>query len=201
MTTPNKERQRKWRRKRTAAGMRTVTVMLPADIKDLIDRKRKECGATIAQIVETAVVNWLSDSKYSDRFQEKNRSKQEDRNISTEKMQQMCADLKAITTRFEELAGLPSGVTCNEKTVTNDVQTHPPSEAEDPLTIEIYRLVRLLNNMEVSPDEIALTLNKRKYKTLSGTYEWNAGDVQTILEDIHQKYGHINPLFSISHNP
>jgi hypothetical protein len=62
-------------------------------------------------------------------------------------------------------------------------------------------LVRLLNNMGISPDEIALTLNKRKLKPLSGAWEWNAADVQTVLEDIHQKYGHINPLFSIAGNP
>jgi len=55
--------------------------------------------------------------------------------------------------------------------------------------------------MEVSPDEIALTLNKRKLKTLSGEYEWKVGDVHEVIDDIHQKYGHINPLFSISDNP
>ena len=59
---------------------------------------------------------------------------------------------------------------------------------------EIYRLVRLLNNMEVSADEIALTLNKRKFKTLSGNVEWKLEDVHAVLKDIHQKYGHINPL-------
>ncbi len=200
MTTSNCERQRKWRQKKTAAGMRTVTIMLPADIKDLIDRKRKECGATIAQIVEAAVVNWLSDSKNSVQSLVKSESKQEDSKLLTEKMQQMCADLKAITARFEKLTGSPSVVTCNQKPVTNDMGAQQSSTVEDPLTIKVYRLVRLLNNMEVSLDEIALTLNKRKFKPLSGAYEWNAGDVQTVLEDIHQKYGHINPLFSISHS-
>jgi hypothetical protein len=52
--------------------------------------------------------------------------------------------------------------------------------------------------MEVSPDEIAFTLNKRKFKTLSGNAEWKLEDVHEVLKDIHQKYGHINPLFSIT---
>lgn len=69
---------------------------------------------------------------------------------------------------------------------------------EDAFTKEVYRLVRLLNNMEVSPDEIAITLNKRKFKTLSGNTEWKLEDVHKVIQDIHQKYGHINPLFSIS---
>ena len=60
MTKSNTERQRKWRQKKTAGGMRAVTVMLPAEIKGLIDRKRTESGATIAQIIEAAVLNWLS---------------------------------------------------------------------------------------------------------------------------------------------
>jgi len=55
--------------------------------------------------------------------------------------------------------------------------------------------------MEVAPDEIALTLNKRKFKTLSGSPEWKLEDVHAVLKDIHQKYGHIDPLFAISDNP
>jgi uncharacterized protein YoxC len=42
---------------------------------------------------------------------------------------------------------------------------------------------------------------KRKFKTLSGSTEWKLEDVHEVLQDIQQKYGHINPLFSISGNP
>ena len=62
MAISNKDRQRKWRQKKAAGGMQTVTVMLPAEIKGLIDNKRKETGATIAQIIETALINWLGNS-------------------------------------------------------------------------------------------------------------------------------------------
>ena len=198
MKTTNRDRQRRWRHKKISSGMRTVTVMLPAQIKAMIDRHRKETGATIAQIIETAVVNLLSAEPSSSQQIPRNKYIQNVVKISPEKMQQICTDLKAIAARFEKMIGSREDVTCNVKTVTNDRCASKTASSDDSSATEIYRLVRLLNNMEISADEIALTLNKRKLKTLSGAYEWNAGDVQAVLEDIHQKYGHINPLFSIS---
>ena len=110
----------------------------------------------------------------------------------------MCADLNAIAAQFEKLTASRADATCNPRTVTNDNCTQRTVPSDDAITTEIYRLVRLLSNMEISVDEIALTLNKRKFKPLSGADEWHAGDVNAVLEDIYQKYGHINPLFSIS---
>ena len=48
MKTPNRERQKKWKQKQVSKGMRSVTLMLPAEIKALIDSKRKETGKTIS---------------------------------------------------------------------------------------------------------------------------------------------------------
>jgi hypothetical protein len=199
MKTSNKERRRKWKQKQVSNGMRTVTVMLPAEIKDLIDRKRKETGTSMAHIIETAVINLLAvpqDKSQNSIKAETNRGLKE---LPIEELHQIRNDLEAIIQRFEKPAESKSTVTGNKKTVTND--DYAKSEPENVLTKEIYRLVRLLNNMEVSPDEIAHTLNKRKFKTLSGSAEWKIEDVHQVLQDIHQKYGHINPLFSISGNP
>jgi hypothetical protein len=199
MKTPNRERQRKWKQKQVSNGMRTVTVMLSVEIKNLIDQKRKETGTTIAHIIETAIVNLLDTSK--DTFQSimKTESNQRVEELPTEELHQIGDDLKAIVHRFETLTESKSSVSGNEKAVTNNVSAEP--EPEKAPTKEIYRLVRLLNNMEVSPDEIAFTLNKRKFKTLSGNAEWKLEDVHEVLKDIHQKYGHINPLFPITRNP
>jgi len=199
MKTSNRERQRKWKQKHVSNGMRTVTVMLPAEIKDLIDQKRKESGTTIAHIIETAVVNLLAAPEdTSQNFMEtvSNRGVEE---LSAGELHRIGDDLKAIIHRFEKLAESKSSVSGNKKTVTNNVSTE--SKPKNSLNKEIYRLVRLLNNMEVGPDEIAFTLNKRKFKTLSGNAEWKLEDVHEVLKDIHQKYGHINPLFSITGNP
>jgi len=57
MATISRERQRKWKVNQTSAGKRAVTVMLAADIKDLIDQERKRTGETIAGVIERAVVN------------------------------------------------------------------------------------------------------------------------------------------------
>jgi len=199
MKTSNSERQRKWKQKQVSKGMRTVTVMLPVEIKALIDQKRKESGTTIAHIIETAVVNLLAapeDVFQSLRKTESNRRFEE---FPAEELHRIGDDLKAIVQRFETLAESKSAVSGNKKTVTNNVFAE--SEAGNSPTKEIYRLVRLLNNMEVGPDEIAFTLNKRNFKTLSGNTEWKLEDVHEVLKDIHQKYGHINPLFSITGNP
>ena len=126
-------------------------------------------------------------------------SNREIEKIPAQELHRISDDLKAIAQRFEKLIETNASVSGNKKTVTNNVLAE--SEPGNSQTKEIYRLVRLLNNMEVAPDEIALTLNKRKFKTLSGNPEWKLEDVHAVLKDIHQKYGHINPLFSISGNP
>jgi signal transduction histidine kinase len=199
MKTSNRERQRKWKKKQASNGKRAVTVMLPVEIKDLIDRQRKETGTTIAQIIETAVINLLTAPEDEPQNFVKTKLNQELEKFPAEELHQLNTDLKSIIQRFETLAESKSAVTGNPKNVTNNVSVE--SERENSTSNEIYRLVRLLNNMEISPDEIALTLNKRKFKTLSGSAEWKLEDVHEVLKGIHQKYGHINPLFSISGNP
>ena len=199
MKTLNRERQRKWKQKQASNGMRTVTVMLPVEIKDLIDQKRKETGTTIAQIIEAAIVNLLTAPEDESQNLVKTKSNQVVEEFPTAELHQIGIDLKAIVHRFETLSKSKSAFTGNKKAVTNNVCAE--SETENSQPEEIYRLVRLLNNMEVSPDEIAFTLNKRKFKTLSGNVEWKLEDVHEVLKDIHQKYGHINPLFSITDNP
>jgi hypothetical protein len=199
MKTSNRDRQRKWKQKQVSNGMRTLTVMLPVEVKDLIDKKRKESGTTLADIIETAVVNLLAAPEVASQSIMKTESNRRVEELPAEELHQIGDDLKAIVHRFENLATSNSAVSGNKKTVTNNGSDE--SEGQNSLSKEIYRLVRLLNNMEVSPDEIAFTLNKRKFKTLSGNTEWKLEDVHEVLKNIHQKYGHINPLFSITGNP
>jgi len=169
--------------------------MLPTRIKDLIDNECNKTGDTIAEVIEKAVINLLgSPADASNRFVVKE-SSNEPRHLSRAEMQQLAGDLQRIVQRFQKLAGQKPAVTSNKFAVTNEVSEQP--EPQNCYPKEIYRLVRLLNNMEVSHDEIALTLNKRKYKTLSGDSEWKLGDVEAVLNAINQKYGHIDPLFSI----
>jgi hypothetical protein len=196
MKTSNRDRQRKWKQKQVANGRRTLTVMLPVEIKDLIDKKRKESGTTLAHIIETAVVNQLAAPEDAPQSFMKTESCRRVEELPAEELHQISDDLKAMVHRFEKLAKSNSAVSGNKKTVTNNGSAE--SKGQNSLSKEIYRLVRLLNNMEVSPDEIAFTLNKRKFKTLSGNAEWKLEDVHEVLKDIHQKYGHINPLFSIT---
>jgi hypothetical protein len=198
MRTSNSERQRNWKKKQVSNGLRAVTVMLPILIKDLIDKECKETGDTIAKVIERAVISLLGSPAAASIRSIVTASNDVSRDLPTEGMQQMADDLKCIFHRFEKLAGMKTPVTNNKRAVTNDGSEKPEQQTGYPK--EIYRLVRLLNNMEVSHDEIAVTLNKRKFKTLSGDNEWKLGDVKAVLDDINQKYGHIDPLFTISDN-
>lgn len=199
MKTPNRERQRKWKKKQMSNGLRAVTVMLPTLIKALIDKERKKTGATIAKVIERAVINLLGSPETASTRSIATSSNDVLKDLSTEEMQQITDDLKSIVHRFEKLADKKPPVTSNPINVTNDgLET---LEQQDVYPKEIYRLVRLLHNMEVSHDEIAFTLNKRKYKTLSGDNEWKIGDIKAVLNDINQKYGNIDPLFPILDNP
>lgn len=199
MKTPNKQRQRKWKKKQVSNGLRAVTVMLPILIKDLIDHERKKTGDTIAKVIERAVINLLGSPATAPNRSIATASNDVLRDLPPEDMQQITDDLKSIVHRFEKLTDMKPLVTRNTITVTNNGSEK--LEQQDGYPKEIYRLVRLLYNMEVSHDEIAFTLNKRKYKTLSGDKEWKSGDIKAVLNDINQKYGHIDPLFPISDNP
>ena len=199
MKTPNRERQRKWKKKQLSNGLRAVTIMLPTLIKDLIDKECKETGDTIAKVIERAVSNLHSSPATVANRSILTASNGALRDLAPEDMQKMAADLKSNVYRFEKLAGMKPSVTSNKITVTGDGSEKP--EQQNGYPKEIYRLVRLLHNMEVSHDEIAFTLNKRNYKTLSGDDEWKLGDIEAVLNDIHQKYGHIDPLFPILDNP
>jgi hypothetical protein len=62
MKTTTKERQRKWKAKKASEGKKQVTVMMSAEVKNLIDRERKKTRGTIAGIIEKAVINLLNPS-------------------------------------------------------------------------------------------------------------------------------------------
>jgi hypothetical protein len=199
MRIPARERQRKWKKKQVSKGLRAVTVMLPILVKDLIDKERKKTGETIAKVIERAVINLLGSPETASTRSSVTASNNVSRDVSTEDMQRISHDLKRIVQRLEKLSDTEPSVTSNTTAVTNDGSEK--FERQDGYPKEIYRLVRLLHNMEVSHDEIAFTLNKRKYKTLSGDSEWKLGDIKAVLDDINQKYGHIDPLFPILDNP
>ena len=199
MKTSNRERQRKWKKKQISNGRRAVTVMLPTRIKDLIDNECKKAGDTIAEVIEKAVINLLEPGGSTSAQSLAMSSNNVLSGASNEEVQQIVEDLKGIVQWFEKLTGTKPSVTSNKIAVTNDGSGQPEPQNRD--SKEIYRLVRLLHNMEVSHDEIAFTLNKRKYKTLSGDNEWKLGDIKAVLDDINQKYGHIDPLFPILDNP
>ena len=172
MIASNRERQRKWKKKQAADGLRAVTVMLPTLIKELIDKEREKTGGTIAKIIEKAVINLLGSAETASDQCAATASNSMLRDESTDDMQKITAALKSIIQRFEKLTSTGPSVTSNAIAVTNDGSVRLAQQ--DGYPKEIYRLVRLLHNMEVSHDEIALTLNKRKYKTLAGDNEVKA---------------------------
>ncbi len=51
----NTARQQRWRRRRQAQGRRSVTVMVSAETKAVLDKERARTGETLAQVVERAV--------------------------------------------------------------------------------------------------------------------------------------------------
>lgn len=59
MKTTTQERQRKWKAKQEAGGKKSVTIMLDAGVKDLIDKERKKTGETITAVIERAVSSLL----------------------------------------------------------------------------------------------------------------------------------------------
>lgn len=59
VNTVNKEHKKKRKAKQVAERKKSVSVMLKAGIKDLIDKERKGTGETIAAVIERAVSTLL----------------------------------------------------------------------------------------------------------------------------------------------
>ncbi|UCF81887.1 MAG: hypothetical protein JSV50_11755 [Desulfobacteraceae bacterium] len=57
MKTPNRERQKRWKEKQVSEGKKSLSVMVAAETKALIDKERKRTGETIASIIERAITN------------------------------------------------------------------------------------------------------------------------------------------------
>ncbi len=60
MAPTNNQRPKKLKTKQVAKGKKSVSVMLEAGTKDLIDKERKRTGETIAAFLERAVSNMLN---------------------------------------------------------------------------------------------------------------------------------------------
>jgi hypothetical protein len=51
-----RQRQQRWRKRRQAEGRRSLTVMVSAEAKQILDRERARSGETLAQVIDRAVL-------------------------------------------------------------------------------------------------------------------------------------------------
>ena len=55
-------------------------------------------------------------------------------------------------------------------------------EKYHPQRMEIYLVVRIMNNIGVSLKLIAATLNLQKWKTFYGDHDWKVDDVKEVID-------------------
>lgn len=121
MTTSGKERQQKFRDKQKSKGKKPVTVMLPAELKELIDKEKERTGETITSIIEKAVTRLLDPapiSKGSDVIQTKKQAV-----YSDPAMKKLYALIKTL----ESSGGTPGNIA---QLLNNSNQKHPDKDAD-----------------------------------------------------------------------
>ena len=55
-------------------------------------------------------------------------------------------------------------------------------EKYHPQRMEIYRVVRIMNSIDLDLRLIAATLNLQKWKTFYGDNDWNLEDVKAVID-------------------
>ncbi len=132
MTTSGKERQQKFREKQKKEGKKPVTVMLPAKVKELIDKEKERTGETITSIIERAVLNLFDAVTSNDDPEVKQRKKEAIYNDPTMKK------LYRLIKTFDS-SGTPPG---SIATLLNISEYDPPDKGDDWKAEDVKKILR-----------------------------------------------------------
>jgi hypothetical protein len=168
--------------------MKSVTIKMSPELKNLLDTERKSTGETVAKILERAIAN-LSDSN---KPRHPSANSQE---LLTRHLQQIANDLRQIAHKVDRIVAKRA---FNENETFKVVvvgKKHPWQN--HPQKAKIYQVVRAMHRVGANLGMIASGLNLEGLQKSAQDDEWRETDVRKILEEIKQERDYLPPVYSL----
>ena len=169
-------------------GKKSITIKMSAELKNLLDTKRKLTGETIAKILERAVANLVN----SNQTQPPNGNNQE---FHTRHLQEIAKDLRQIAHKVEKIATKRASNKYEELNVVVVGKKHPWQN--HPQKVKIYQVVRAMHRVGANLSMIASGLKLEGLKKSTRGGEWRETDVKKIIEEIKRERDYLPPIYSL----
>ena len=177
----------KGREKHGLEGMKSVTIRMSPELKNLLNTKRKLTGEPIAKILERAIAN-LSHSNQARPLSSNNQE------LHTQ-LQEIANNLKQIAHKVDKIVA--KSVSNKHESLNVIVvgkkhpwQNHPQKE-------KIFQVVRAMHRVGANLSMIVSGLNLEGLKKSARDGEWRETDVKKILEEIKRESDYLPPVYSL----
>ena len=192
MNTERQESHMKSEKKQRSEAKKSITIKLPAKLKEQIDNERKLTGQTITQIVEKAVANLFnSDQRPSVSI--------DDQELQTKQVRDIANDLRLIVHRLNKVAAKPASQKVDAVNLVVVGQKH--TSQNDSQKERICKLVKAMHRVGANLSMIASGLNIEGIKKSNQDGHWEASDVEKILEEIKQENDYLPPIYTMPEEP
>ena len=169
-------------------GQKSITIKMSAELKNLLDAKRKLTGQTIAKILERAVAN-LVDSNQTQPLYGKNQE------LHTRQLQEIANDLRQIAHKIDKFAAKRASKKHEALNIVVVGKKHPWQN--HPQKEKIFQVVRAMHRVGANLSMIASGLNLEGVKKSTRAGEWSVTDVKNIVEEIKRESDYLPPIYSL----
>ena len=188
MNSENRGNRMQGKAKHGLEVKKSITIKMSAELKNLLDEKRKLTGETISKILERAVANLFSSDQTPPPYTNH-------QDLHTRQLQEIASDLRQTAHKVDKLAAKrPSKqnealnvVVVGKKGVW---QNHPQKE-------KIFQVVRAMHRVGANLSMIASGLKLEGVKKSARGGEWREADVKKIIEEIKRERDYLPPIYSL----
>jgi hypothetical protein len=167
---------------------KSITIKMSAELKNLLDTKRKLTGETIAKILERAVANLVNSNQTQPPYGNNQES-------HTRHFQEIAKDLRQIAHKIEKIATNRASNKYEESNVVVVAKKHPWQN--HPQKVKIYQVVRAMHRVGANLSMIASGLKLEGLKKSTRGVEWKETDVKKIIEEIKRERDYLPPIYSL----
>jgi hypothetical protein len=188
MNTESPVKRMQGKEKHGLEGQKSITIKMSAELKNLLDAKRKLTGQTIAKILERAVAN-LVDSNQTQPLYGKNQE------LHTRQLQEIANDLRQIAHKIDKFAAKRASKKHEALNIVVVGKKHPWQN--HPQKEKIFQVVRAMHRVGANLSMIASGLNLEGVKKSTRAGEWSVTDVKNIVEEIKRESDYLPPIYSL----
>ena len=168
-------------------GKKSISIKMSAELKNLLDTKRKLTGETISKILEKAVTNLFNSHQTQPLYSN-----------YTRQLQEIASDLRQIANKVDKLAAKRASKKHEALNVVvvgkkRPWQDHPQQD-------RIFQVVRAMHRVGANLSMIASGLKLERLKKSTRGGEWRETDIKQIIEEIKRERDYLPPIYSVPDN-